>query len=204
MSWQHLMSTAVIFAAVAEGRAIASTLPRRPQTLLTLRDWPGFAVRLICPVASPSRPTCSPSHAQTAVPLRQYGNNHRRPHIQPTRGTCWRRASGTKAMAGGVITDRYHLLRLPLGCVAEVFAVLKPGTSSQRLFQLVVVGTAPPCSQLRQMVTAASIPVSACSRRLRPPGRIDRVTSDVARSGRNARPDRPGPAPGRLRRLPRR
>ena len=46
------------------------------------------------------------------------------------------------------ITDRYHVLGSRRGCVAEVFAVLKPGSNSQRLFQLVVVGIGPSGGQL--------------------------------------------------------
>ena len=33
-----------------------------------------------------------------------------------------------------VVTDRYHFLGFPRRCVAEVFAVLKPGSNLQRLF----------------------------------------------------------------------
>ena len=40
------------------------------------------------------------------------------------------------------------LLGLPRGCVAEVLAVLKPGSNSQRLFQLVLVGIGPLGGQL--------------------------------------------------------
>jgi hypothetical protein len=34
-----------------------------------------------------------------------------------------------------VKTDRYHLLGSSGECLTEVFAVLKPGNNSQRLFQ---------------------------------------------------------------------
>ena len=40
------------------------------------------------------------------------------------------------------------LLRFPRRCLVEVFAVLKPGSNLQRLFQLVVVDIGPPCGQL--------------------------------------------------------
>ena len=67
---------------------------------------------------------------------------------------------------------------VPRGCVAEVFAVLKPGSNSQRLFQLVAVGIGPPAASSRQIATASSIAASASSRRPSSPSRIDRLFSE--------------------------
>ena len=72
--------------------------------------------------------------------MRRRGDTHHRTTCCSHHDWCtWgHRATGTQVMAVGVITDRYHVLgsRLPQECVAEIFAVLKPGSNLQGLFQL--------------------------------------------------------------------
>ena len=73
----------------------------------------GFAVRLIRLVASPSRPTCPPSRARTALPLRQYGNTHRRTTCAADNGEAHDGfgQAARKLWSAEVITDRYHSSR---------------------------------------------------------------------------------------------
>ena len=85
-----------------------------------------------------------------------------------------------------VITDRYHahVLGSHGGCVA--FTVLEPISRSQRLFQPVVVGIGPPGGQFPWTWAASSMAASASSRRPRSARLVERLFSDLARSGRIA------------------
>ena len=89
-------------------------------------------------------------------------------------------ARGTKAMAGGSDNGPLSRLRFPRICVAEVLAVLKPGSNLQRLFQLVVVDIGPADGQLP--VDSRGLRVGR-QRRLPPPRVGQPIGQVVQRAG---------------------